>query len=189
MLPQASHQRMTGIVAAVSRDPRHGFSKPTQDSIRLVAGLGVENDAHMGETVKHRSRVRRDPTQPNLRQVHLIHAELLDELRETGFAVAAGDIGENVTTRGVDLLGLPTGARLHLGEAAVVEVTGLRNPCLQLDRFQPGLMAAVLGRDAQGGFVLKAGIMAIVLAGGEVRPGDPIEIELPPEPHRPLVRV
>ncbi|MBN9563832.1 MAG: MOSC domain-containing protein [Alphaproteobacteria bacterium] len=176
-------------VIAVSRSPRHSFTKPTQDSIRLVAGLGVEGDAHMGETVKHRSRVRRDPTQPNLRQVHLIHAELLDELRGTGFAVAPGDMGENVTTRGVDLLGLPTGTRLHLGETAVIEVTGLRNPCVQLDRFQPGLMAAVLGRDAQGGLVLKAGIMAIVLVGGELRPDDPIRVALPPEPYRPLVRV
>ena len=180
---------LEGIVTAVSRNPRHGFSKPTQDSIRLLAGLGVEGDAHMGETVKHRSRVRRDPTQPNLRQVHLIHAELLDELRETGFPIAAGDVGENVITHGVDLLGLPTGTRLHLGETAVIEVTGLRNPCVQLDRFQPGLMAAVLGRDAQGGLILKAGIMAIVLAGGEVRPGDPVRVALPPEPHRPLARV
>ena len=180
---------LEGIVTAVSRNPRHGFGKPTQDSIRLLAGLGVEGDAHMGETVKHRSRVRRDPTQPNLRQVHLIHAELLDELRETGFPIAAGDVGENVTTHGVDLLGLPTGTRLHLGETAVIEVTGLRNPCVQLDRFQPGLMAAVLGRDAQGGLILKAGIMAVVLTGGEVRPGDPIRVALPPEPHRPLARV
>jgi MOSC domain-containing protein YiiM len=187
MLSQVDGQPMT--VIAVSRSPRHSFSKPTQGSIRLVAGLGVEGDAHMGETVKHRSRVRRDPTQPNLRQVHLIHAELLDELRETGFAVAPGDMGENVTTRGVDLLGLPTGTRLRLGETAVVEVTGLRNPCVQLDRFQPGLMQAVLGRDAQGGLVLKAGIMAIVLTGGELRAGDPIAVELPPEPHRSLVRV
>jgi MOSC domain-containing protein YiiM len=180
---------LQGLVAAVSRDFQHSFSKPTQDSIRLLAGLGVEGDAHMGETVKHRSRVRRDPTQPNLRQVHLIHGELLDELREAGFTVAPGEMGENVTTCGIDLLDLPTGTRLHLGEAAVVQVTGLRNPCVQLDRFQPGLMAAVLGRDAEGGLILKAGIMAIVLAGGEVRPGDPIEVELPPEPHCPLVRV
>jgi MOSC domain-containing protein YiiM len=187
MLSQVNGQRMT--VIAVSRSPRHSFSKPTQGSIRLVAGLGVEGDAHMGETVKHRSRVRRDPTQPNLRQVHLIHAELLDELRGTGFTVVPGEMGENVTTRGIDLLGLPTGARLYLGEAAVVEVTGLRNPCVQLDRFQPGLMQAVLGRDAQGGLILKAGIMAIVLTGGELRAGDPIAVELPPEPHRPLVRV
>jgi MOSC domain-containing protein YiiM len=176
-------------VTAVSRSGAHTFSKPNQDYIRLLAGLGVEGDAHLGETVRHRSRVACDPTQPNLRQVHLIHAELHDELRAAGFSVSAGQMGENVTTRGVDLLGLPTGARLRLGATAVVEVTGLRNPCAQLDRFQPGLMAAVLGRDAHGNLVRKAGIMGIVLTGGEVRPGDPIRVELPPEPHRPLDRV
>jgi MOSC domain-containing protein YiiM len=165
------------------------MSKPTQAAIRLVAGLGVEGDAHQGETVKHRSRVARDPSQPNLRQVHLIHAELHDELRLAGFEVEPGRMGENVTTRGVDLLGLPTGARLHLGEAAVVEVTGLRNPCAQLDGIQPGLMAATLGRDADGNLVRKAGVMGVVLAGGEVRPGDPIRVELPPEPRRRLAPV
>jgi MOSC domain-containing protein YiiM len=174
---------MTGVVLAVSRSPLHTFSKRAEESIRLVAGLGVEGDAHSGATVKHRSRVARDPTQPNLRQVHLIHAELRDELRASGFEVSAGEMGENVTTRGVDLLGLPTGARLYLGEPAVVEVTGLRNPCAQLDRFQPGLMAAVLGRDEQGGLVRKVGVMAIVLVGGTVRAGDPIRVELPPQPH------
>ncbi|HJX29358.1 MAG TPA: MOSC domain-containing protein [Thermoanaerobaculia bacterium] len=178
-----------GIVTAVSRSPVHRFSKETEGSIRLLAGLGVEGDAHLGETVKHRSRVRQDPTQPNLRQVHLIHSELHDELRAAGFDVSAGEIGENVTTRGVDLLGLPTGTRLYLGEVAVVEVTGLRNPCSQLDHFQPGLLAAVLGRDEHGNVIRKAGIMGIVLVGGEVRPGDPIQVELPPEPHRPLERV
>lgn len=180
---------MDGMVVAVSCSPTHGFSKPNQDRIRLLAGLGVEGDAHMGQTVKHRSRVAVDPTQPNLRQVHLIHAELHQELRAAGFVVAPGDMGENVTTRGIDLLGLPTGTRLHMGDMAVVEVTGLRNPCVQLDRFQLGLMAAVLDRDAAGRLVRKAGIMGIVLAGGEVRPGDPIGVELPPAPHRPLVRV
>lgn len=180
---------MVAIVTAVSRGATHSFAKPNQDSIRLLAGLGVEDDAHLGETVKHRSRVARDPTQPNLRQVHLLHGELHDELRAAGFAVAAGQMGENVTTRGLDLLRLPAGARLRLGREAVVEVTGLRNPCLQLDRFQPGLMAAVLGRDAHGNLVRKAGIMAIVIAPGEVRPDDPIELELPPRPHRPLAPV
>ena len=141
---------MKGTVQAVSCSPTHTFTKPNQESIRLLTGLGVEGDAHLGETVKHRSRVARDPSQPNLRQVHLIHAELHDELRATGFVVSAGQMGENVTTRGIDLLGLPTGTRLRLGKTAVVEVTGLRNPCLQLDRFQPGLMAAVLGRDEDG---------------------------------------
>ena len=177
---------MDGVVAAVSRSATHAFRKQTQDSIRLLAGLGVEGDAHCGATVKHRSRVAQDPTQPNLRQVHLIHAELHDELRTGGFAVSAGQMGENVTTRGVDLLGLPVGARLRLGDTAVVEVTGLRNPCAQLDELQPGLMAAVLSRDARGNLVRKAGVMGIVVAGGEVRPGDPIRIELPPEPRRAL---
>jgi MOSC domain-containing protein YiiM len=180
---------MGGVVTAVSRSATHTFTKPNQESIRLIVGLGVEGDAHMGETVKHRSRVAVDPTQPNLRQVHLIHAELHDELRAAGFVVSAGQMGENVTTRGVDLLGLPTSTRLHLGDAAVVELTGLRNPCAQLDRFQPGLMAAVLGRDEHGKLIRKAGVMGIVVVGGEVRPGNPIRIELPPEPHQPLDRV
>jgi MOSC domain-containing protein YiiM len=177
---------MTGWVTAVSCSATHTFSKPNQTSIQLVAGLGVAGDAHQGETVKHRSRVARDPTQPNLRQVHLIHAELHDELRAAGFVVAGGQMGENITTRGVDLLGLPAGARLHIGDSAVVEVTGLRNPCVQLDRFQPGLMAAVLDRDEHGNLIRKAGIMSIVLTGGEVRPGDAIRVELPASPHRPL---
>ncbi len=177
---------MGGVVTAVSRSATHTLLKPNQDSIQLLTGLGVEGDAHLGETVKHRSRVARDPSQPNLRQVHLIHAELQDELRAAGFAVAVGQLGENVTTRGVDLLGLPNGTRLHLGDTAVVEVTGLRNPCAQLDRIQPGLMGATLGRDEHGRLIRKAGVMGIVLAGGEVRPGDPIRVELPPEPHRSL---
>ncbi len=180
---------MDGIVTAVSRSATHTFSKPNEAGIRLLAGLGVEGDAHLGETVKHRSRVAQDPTQPNLRQVHLLHAELHDELEASGFTVTAGQMGENITTRGVDLLGLPVGARLHLGETAVVEVTGLRNPCTQLDGLQPGLMAAVLDRDAQGNLIRKAGIMGIVIAGGEVRPGDTIQVALPPEPHRRLERV
>jgi hypothetical protein len=177
---------MNGTVQAVSCSPTHTFAKPDQESIRLLTGLGVEGDVHLGETVQHRSRVARDPSQPNLRQVHLIHAELPDELRAADFVVSAGQMGENVTTRGIDLLGLPTGTRLHLGETAVVAVTGLRNPCLQLDHFQPGLMAAVLSRDEHGALIRKAAVMAIVLAGGEVRPGDPIIVELPPAPHRSL---
>jgi MOSC domain-containing protein YiiM len=175
-----------GVVAAVSRSPGHGFSKENQPAIRLVVGLGIDGDAHAGTTVKHRSRVAKDPTQPNLRQVHLIHAELHEELHEKGFSVGPGEMGENVTTRGIDLLALPTGARLHLGQSALVEVTGLRNPCVQLDRFRKGLMKAVLGRDPNGAIVRKAGIMAVVLGTGDVRPGDPIRVEMPPEPHRPL---
>ena len=174
------------IVTAVSLNPGHHFSKPNVLSIRLLAGLGVEGDAHAGETVKHRSRVRRDPSQPNLRQVHLVHSELFDELRGKGFTVTAGDIGENVTTRGIDLLALPTGTRLRLGEAATVEITGLRNPCVQLDNFQKGLMAATLDKDRDGNLIRKAGVMGVVLIGGEVRPGDPIAIEFPAGPHHPL---
>lgn len=180
---------MNGTVIAVSRNPVHTFSKTNQDSIRLMAGLGVEGDAHCGETVKHRSRVAQDPTQPNLRQVHLIHAELHDELRAAGFTVAAGDMGENITTRGVDLLGLPTGTRLHIGDTSIIEITGLRNPCAQIDHFQSGMLAAVLDRDERGNLVRKAGIMGIVVEGGDVRPGDAIRVELPPEPHQPLDRV
>lgn len=178
-----------GVVTAVSASAVHAFSKQNQRSVRLLQGLGVEGDAHAGATVKHRSRVAQDPTQPNLRQVHLIHAELYEELRAKGFDVSPGQLGENVTTRGVDLLGLPTGTRLYLGDTAVVEVTGLRNPCYQLDGFQSGLMAAVLDRDEQGNLVRKAGIMGIVIVGGEVRPGDAIHAAFPREPHRPLERV
>jgi MOSC domain-containing protein YiiM len=177
---------MSGVITAVARSATHTLSKPNELSIRLVAGLGVAGDAHSGITVKHRSRVARDATQPNLRQVHLIHAELFEELRATGFAVAPGQMGENVTTSGLDLLGLPAGARLHLGAAAVVEVTGLRNPCGQLDKIHDGLMKATLDRDADGNLVRKAGIMSIVVAGGDIRPGDPIAVELPPPPHRKL---
>jgi MOSC domain-containing protein YiiM len=177
---------MSGTIIAVSRSPKHEFSKENEGVITLLPGLGVEGDAHLGETVKHRSRVARDPSQPNLRQVHLIHAELHDELRAAGFTVGPGQMGENVTTRGVDLLGLPTGSRLRLGAEAVVEITGLRNPCAQLDGFQPGLMAATLDRDAEGNLIRKAGIMGVVIAGGTVRSGDPIAVELPEEPHRAL---
>jgi MOSC domain-containing protein YiiM len=175
-----------GIVTAVSRSGTHTMSKPNEVSIQLVDGLGVAGDAHQGETVKHRSRVQRDPTQPNLRQVHLIHAELHDELRDAGFAVSAGEMGENITTRGVDLLGLPVGTRLLLGDSAAVEVTGLRNPCAQLNGIAPGLMAATLDHDGDGNLVRKAGVMGVVVSGGEVRPGDAIRVELPPAPHRPL---
>jgi MOSC domain len=180
---------MAGVVTTVSRSEGHTLTKLNADSIRLLAGLGVEGDAHSGATVKHRSRLARFANEPNLRQIHLIHAELHDTLREQGFAVSAGQMGENVTTRGVDLLELPTGARLHLGDMAIVEVTGLRNPCAQLDRIQPGLMGATLKRARDGSLVRKAGIVAVVLAGGDVRPGDRIRVELPPHPHRPLVPV
>ena len=179
----------SGMVAAVSRSPTHSLSKPNADSIRLVAGLGVDGDAHQGATVKHRSRVAKNPTTPNLRRVHLIHTELFEELRTRGFSVSPGLMGENVTTTGIDLLALPTGTRLHLGGEAVVEVTGLRNPCRQLDSLQSGLMAATLDRDVDGNLIRKAGIMGVVLAGGDIHAGDPIRIELPPQPHESLKEV
>ncbi|MFE5943186.1 MOSC domain-containing protein [Streptomyces sp. NPDC056480] len=178
-----------GTVTTVSSNGTYTFTKPNRGAITLLAGLGVEGDVHAGVTVKHRSRVAQDPTRPNLRQVHLIHAELFDDVAGAGFDVAPGDLGENVTTRGIDLLGLPTGTRLHLGAEAVVEVTGLRNPCAQIDNFRHGLLKQVLGRDENGEIVRKAGIMGVVLTGGEVRPGDPIRAELPEGPHRPLEKV
>jgi MOSC domain-containing protein YiiM len=175
-----------GLVVAVSLRAGHHFGKTPSLGIRLLTGLGVAGDGHMGATVKHRSRVRKDPTQPNLRQVHLIHAELFDELRASGFAVKPGELGENITTSGIDLLALPAATRLHLGESAVVEITGLRNPCIQIDHFQRGLMAATLDHDADGNPVRKAGIMSVVIRDGEVRPGDAIGVVLPSVPHRPL---
>ena len=177
------------LVVAVSCGRSHGFSKPNVLSIRLLAGLGVAGDAHAGVTVQHLSRIRRDPTQPNLRQVHLMHAELFTELRERGFEVAPGALGENVTTAGLDLLALPTGTRLRLGDRAVVALTGLRNPCAQIEAFQPGLLAAVLYRDAEGGLIRKSGVMGVVLAEGDVRAGDPISVELPAGEARPLAVV
>ena len=175
-----------GVVASVSRSAGHDFSKTPLATVRLLAGLGVEGDAHLGAAVQHRSRVAKDPAQPNLRQVHLIHEELHEQLRAAGFRVGPGDLGENITTRGLDLLALPSGTALRIGPAAVVQVTGLRNPCRQLDRFQPGLTAAVLARGEDGRLIRKAGVMGIVLASGEVRAGDRIRVEPPPAPHRPL---
>jgi hypothetical protein len=180
------------VVASVAARAGHHFSKTVLPAITLLAGLGVEGDAHMGATVKHRSRVARDPTQPNLRQVHLLQAELFDELAARGYRVAAADLGENITTRGLDLLALPTGTVLQLGAQARVQLTGLRNPCVQIDRFAPGLMRAVLDHAADGSLIRKAGVMAVVLAGGRVAAGDPVEVQLPQVPsgeHRPLVPV
>jgi MOSC domain-containing protein YiiM len=178
---------MDGRVIGVACDGEHRFGKPPREAIRLVAGLGVHGDAHAGATVQHLSRVAKAPQTPNLRQVHLIHGELLDELAAKGFAVAPGELGENVTTRDIDLLGLSRGTRLRLGSEAVIEVTGLRNPCWQIDaNIAPGAMAATLDRAPDGSLVRKAGVMAVVLAGGEVRPGDAIELVLQPHQHRAL---
>ena len=161
-------------VVAVNRSATHTFSKQSVDEIRLVTGLGVEGDAHAGVTVRHRSRVRQDPMQPNLRQVHLLHVELLD-----GLGLDPGELGENVTTRGIDLLALSAGTHVHLGDRAVVEVTGLRNPCVQIEKHREGLLAEVVGRDPAGEIVRRAGIMAVVLQGGRVCPGDVVRLEVP----------
>jgi hypothetical protein len=177
------------VVASVSCSKTHTFTKPTGTTISLVAGLGVEGDAHMGETVKHRSHIRKFGDIPNLRQVLLIHEELFAELRAGGFDLGPGSIGENVTTRGLDLLGLPTGARLRLGAEAVIEITGLRNPCRQIEAFAPGLLQAVLGRDADGNLIRKSGVMAVVITGGDVHAGDAIAVMLPEGERRPLLPV
>jgi MOSC domain-containing protein YiiM len=174
---------LTPSVVAVSRCPSHSFSKGNEQTVRLLEGIGVEGDTHAGKTDQHRSHVARDPNAPNLRQVHLIHAELHDELNASGFVVAPGQMGENITTRGVDLLTLPAGTRLHLGAIAIVDLTGLRNPCKQLNGIQDGLMNATLEKKPDGTLIRKSGVMAIVTAGGEVRTGDGIRVELPSEPH------
>jgi MOSC domain-containing protein YiiM len=177
------------IVVAVSRDDQHNFSKVECDSITLLKGLGVEGDAHCGTTVKHRSRVKKDPTQPNLRQVHILQSELLKELQEKGFDVRPASLGENILIEGIDVLALPRDTALKIGESTVVQITGLRNPCLQLDNYQSGLTSAVLDRTETGEIIRKAGIMGIVLQGGVVKKGDSIEVELPAEPYQVLERV
>ncbi|MFF7643485.1 MOSC domain-containing protein [Streptomyces canus] len=177
---------MGGKITAVSSNGTYSFTKPNRESITLLAGFGVEGDVHGGATVKHRFRMKKDPSQPNLRQVHLMHEELFEEVRRAGFEVAAGELGENVTTRGVDLLGLPVGTLLHLGGEAVVEVTGLRNPCAQIDRFQKGLMKQVVGRSEDGRALFRSGIMSVVVTGGVVRAGDAVGVKLPEGPHRAL---
>jgi MOSC domain-containing protein YiiM len=170
-------------VVSVSLDDGHHFSKPRVDEIRLIEGWGVEGDAHAGTTVQHRSRVARDPSQPNLRQVHLIHSELFDDVAGHGYSVLPGELGENITTEGLDLLSLPAGTVLHLGESARVEVTGLRNPCDQINGLAPRLLKQMVMRMPGGTVVRKAGVMSIVLAGGTVRPGDPVRVELPEGDH------
>ena len=178
-----------GEVVAVSRRRGHHFSKQPQRSIQLLAGLGVEGDGHFGTAVQHVHDRRKDPRRPNLRQVHVLQCELFAELELKGLHLEPGGIGENVTTRGIDLLRLPLGSLLYLGVSAIVEVTGLRSPCVQMDRFLRGLMAATLDRDAEGRPVLKSGVMGIVVEGGMVSAGDDIRVVLPHEPHRPLAPV
>lgn len=181
-----SEPSLTGRVVSVSASAKHEFSKTPQTVIRLVAGLGVAGDAHAGDTTQHRYLLKKDPERKNLTQVHLIHSELFAELADAGFAIKPGDLGENITTAGVDLLALPVGAKLYLGQRAVVEVTGLREPCSQLNGLQDGLMKALIGKDAAGRKIRKAGIMGIVLAGGEVQHGDVVRVELPEQPWLPM---
>jgi MOSC domain-containing protein YiiM len=176
----------TGFVLAVCRSETHTMSKARVSHLTILEGLGVDGDAHQGVMVKHRSRVARDPTQPNFRQVHLIHSELYDELRAKGFNVSAGQMGENITTKGLNLLALPKGTKLHIGKTVILEITGLRNPCYQLDGIQEGLMQAVLDKDSQGNLIRKAGIMTVVLEGGQVFPKDEIKVQMPVEPHQSL---
>ncbi|MGH7022446.1 MAG: MOSC domain-containing protein [Caulobacteraceae bacterium] len=180
---------MTARIVAVCLSADHTFSKPVVAHARLLEGLGIEGDCHCGRTVQHRSRLGAEATRPNLRQVHLIHEELIEELMARGFRVGPGVMGENITTRGLDLLSLPRGARLRLGVEAEVEVTGLRTPCRQLDDYQPGLMEAVIGRTPKGAAVPKAGVMSVVTRSGVVKAGDGVEVILPPPPRRPLGRV
>jgi MOSC domain-containing protein YiiM len=180
---------MKGVVSNLHRNVAHGLSKREVEELVLVAGMGVEGDAHFGATVQHRSRVAADPSQPNLRQVHLMHHELHDELRAAGFTAGPGDLGENITTRGVDLLSLPTGTILRIGNGALVAITGLRNPCVQIDELEAGLLREVATRDPDGHLVRKAGVMGVVVLGGAVRREDAIDVALPPEPHVPLDRV
>jgi len=177
---------MKPFVVAVSRSPEHTFSKPNEKSIKLIKGYGVEGDAHAGEKVKHRFLVGIDPTKPNIRQVHLIHVELLEELNGKGFTVYPGELGENITSRGVDLLGLPTGTRLLIGAEVKIEITALRNPCVQIDWFQKGMLKEVVYKNKDGKIVRRAGVMGIILIGGIIRPNDEIIMELPPKPHHSL---
>jgi MOSC domain-containing protein YiiM len=179
-------EQQTGSVVAVSRDDKHRFSKPVVEAIRLIVGHGIEGDTHAGATTQHRYLIRTDPTRANLTQVHLVRSELFAELADAGFDVSAGQLGENITTAGLDLLALPVGTRLHLGSDAVVEVTGMRDPCSMIDKFQQGLKGALKNTDASGRILRRAGIMGIVVEGGTVCPGDKLRVELPAGEHRPL---
>lgn len=178
-----------GSVVAVHRSGDHSFSKARTDVVTLVAGMGVQGDAHYGARVKHRGRVKSDPEQPNLRQVHLMHRELFDELALAGFRVRPGELGENITTEGIDLLNLPVGAVLRLGREALIVITGLRNPCKQIDNFQSGLLTEVIDKTESGELVRKAGVMAVVVQSGDVRSSDQVHVSLPPPPHGTLVPV
>jgi len=163
---------------SVNSDDAYRFSKIARQSVRLVEGHGIEGDAHAGRFVKHRYQAKKEPLTPNRRQVHLIQSELFEEMRGFGFIIEPGDLGENVTTVGIDLLALPLGAQLHLGESAVVELTGLRMPCGLIDKFQTGLKRSMIVRTPRG-VTFRAGVLGIVTSSGDVRPGDLVRAELP----------
>ena len=173
-------------VIAVASDSGHNFSKPTQAAITLIAGIGVEGDAHAGKTVQHLSDKKKNPEAPNLRQVHLMHAELFDELAEQGITVLPGQMGENVVTRGIDVLNLPQGAEFHFPSGAIIQITGLRSPCKKLNTIHPDLLKAVVEKRADGSVNKKTGVMSIVLIGGDILEGDDIKVVLPEGPHKPL---
>ncbi|MEM9516941.1 MAG: MOSC domain-containing protein [Actinomycetota bacterium] len=182
-------QHAPATVLSTHCSKEHSFTKAPAERLELEAGVGVVGDAHAGAQVQHRSRVTADPTRPNLRQVHLIHSELFESVRAAGFDVGPGDLGENITTRNVDLLALPVGSILAIGPDVVLSVTGLRNPCAQIDSFRPGLLSQVVVRDPAGALVRLAGVMSVVIRGGTVRRGDDISVALPPTPHHQLGRV
>lgn len=171
-------------MVAVSVDGKHRFSKTSRPSIALTSGHGIEGDAHYGPFVRHRYLARRDPSAPNLRQVHLIPSELFDALRTSGYEVHPGDLGENIATVGLALESLPLGTILLLGASATLQLTGLRTPCVLIDRFKSGLRKRLEGDAARPRF--RAGVMATVTKGGDVSPGDRIRTVLPAPPHQAL---
>jgi len=176
-------------VEAVHLSDSHSFSKRAVSEVELIAGLGIQGDTHQGTSVQHRSRIAIDPSRPNLRQVHLLGSELFQDVAKRGYTVGPGDLGENITTIGIDLLALPTGTTLRLGSDCLISITGLRNPCQQINDFRDGLLSEMLERNDDGTLVKKAGVMAVVIRSGVVRPGDSIDDSLPPLPHIPLTGV
>ena len=169
-----------GIVAGVFVSGGHTFSKSERYSVTLLQGLGIEGDAHCGSTVQHLSDRKKNSTRSNLRQLHLIQSELIEELNATGFDVRPGDLGENITTGQIDLPALPQGTLLRIGDTAVVEITGLRTPCFKIERFRKGLRSAVTEHRHGGPATLKGALMAIVVAGGVVNRDDRIGVIIPP---------
>ena len=145
----------------------------------------MEGDAHAGPFVRHRHLARRHPKMPNLRQVHLIPSELFQALRADGYELRPGDLGENILTAGLDLEALPLGTILKLGAEAAIELTGLRTPCVLIDRFKPGLKRRMLVEE-YGRPRFRCGVMAVVRSSGRISTGDAIAVRLPSEPLKSL---